>query len=230
MAYKTLFFDLDHTLWDYDRNSRETLEEVFTRYEIGNYNQLTFDQFYTGFQMVNYKLWADYDYGLIDKDIIRKERFAMIFTHLGIPLKDESGAISEYYLNVCPTKGHVLPYAHEVLQYLNNKYQLALITNGFTEVQEQKIICSGLKDFFPVMITSETTGFKKPAPEIFDYAMQCCGCHSPEALMIGDNLGTDILGAQKAGLDQVFYNPHLKSHDKKVTFEIACLSELKAML
>ncbi|MFC3415863.1 YjjG family noncanonical pyrimidine nucleotidase [Algoriphagus hitonicola] len=229
-TYQHLFFDLDHTLWDYDRNVTESLTELYNHYQLIELGIPTFEKFFEAFHAVNFQLWDWYNVGNIDKINLRKERFPRIFTHAGgraeaIPLEFE-----EDFMHRTSSKPHVFPYSKEILGYLKAKYKVHVITNGFNESQAKKMKYSGLDVFFDLVVTSETTGHKKPDPRIFHYAMDQLKTKAQNCLMIGDNPQSDILGAQRAEIDQVYFNPEGKVSDILPTYEIKHLQELETLL
>jgi putative hydrolase of the HAD superfamily len=138
--------------------------------------------------------------------------------------------MSDVYLRLSPQKNHLFPHAHEVLQYLQNKYTLHIITNGFEEAQHIKLKSSDLTKYFKEIIISEHTGYKKPEREIFEFSAEKANAQSEECVMIGDGLEVDILGAQSAGWDAVFFNPYKTPHSENPTWEIASLDELFKIL
>ncbi|MCR9082915.1 YjjG family noncanonical pyrimidine nucleotidase [Algoriphagus sp. NF] len=229
-TYQHLFFDLDHTLWDYDRNVSESLQELYEIYTLKELGIPTFEKFFEAFHAVNFKLWDWYNIGKIDKINLRKERFPMIFSHAGgrvdaIPLEFE-----EDFMHRTSSKPHVFPYSKEILTYLKEKYRVHVITNGFNESQAKKMKSSGLDVFFELVVTSETTGHKKPDVRIFEYALTELKTHPEHCLMIGDNPNSDILGAQQAQIDQVYFNPEGKTIALTPTYEIRHLRELEQLL
>ena len=229
--YKHILFDLDHTLWDFDKNSTETLHELYDKYEFKNYEKFTHDMFVDKFMEVNTYLWHLYDSNKIDRIYLRKERFKLVLTALGVEEQHVPPEIGEVYLSICPTKPHVVTYAYEILEYLKDKgYGMHVVTNGFQDVQDIKLISSNLKDYFDHIITSETAGHKKPNPDFFEYTLNLIGSPREECIMVGDNPDTDIKGALNFDLDVIFFNPRLRPHDFKVTYEITALEEIKNIL
>ncbi len=229
-TYRHLFFDLDHTLWDYERNVSESLAELYLRYGLADLGIPTLEKFAESFHQVNFQLWDWYNTGKIDKHHLRKERFPRIFIQAGgkaeaIPLEFE-----EDFMSRTSSKPHVFPHSREILAYLKTKYRIHVITNGFNESQARKLKSSGLDGFFELVVTSETTGHKKPDPKIFEYAMDQLNTNPEACLMIGDNPDSDILGAQRACIDQVFFNPKGKTIKLQPTYTISHLRELEELL
>lgn len=229
-TYQHVFFDLDHTLWDYDRNVRESLSELFQIYALQELGISTFDQFFSSFHTVNYQLWDDYNLGKIDKQGLRRERFTRIFTHAGGNAAAIPAPFEEDFMHRTSSKPHLFPYSKEILDYLKKKYRVHLITNGFNESQAKKMNSSGLNGYFELIVTSETTGHKKPDPRIFYYALEQLKADAAACLMIGDNPNSDILGAQRASIDQVYFNPEGKETPIPATYEIRHLQELELLL
>lgn len=229
-AYSTIFFDLDHTLWDYETNARETLTELYDQHRLHELGVNAFDEFLNNFKAVNQQLWHLYDHGKITSEVIRSERFKQILEKSGIKHDELSLVLSEQYLNECPRKGHLMPHALEALDYLSDRYALTIITNGFEDIQRIKILSSKIESFFDHIVTSQKAGYKKPAPEIFHYAMSMNGIDSSACIMIGDNLLTDIAGAKNASIDTVLFNPDGLDHEAVVNHEIRSLKELCTLL
>ncbi len=229
--YSCIFFDLDHTLWDYETNSKETLEELYGQYNLTEKGVHHFNAFHQRFQEVNAQLWVLYDTGKIDSSVIRKERFKQILEAFDAYDEKLSHDISHDYLMTCPKKGNLMPGAINVLEYLKDRsYNLSVITNGFEEIQNLKLTSGNLHGYFDHIITSQKAGHRKPAPEIFEFALQAYNAQKHESLMIGDNLITDMGGAKKAGIDTVYYNPDSVPHNETLHHEISRLDELLQIL
>ncbi|MBA4301880.1 MAG: noncanonical pyrimidine nucleotidase, YjjG family [Cyclobacterium sp.] len=229
-TYQHLFFDLDHTLWDYDRNVAESLSELYQIYGLQDMGIPTFERFFEAFHDINFQLWDWYNVGKIDKHDLRKTRFPRIFAQAGGQVNAIPKEFEEDFMHRTSSKPHVFPYSKEILTYLKEKYRIHIITNGFNESQSKKMQSSGLDVFFELIVTSETTGHKKPDPRIFHYAMKQLSTRSENCLMIGDNPNSDILGAQNAFIDQVFFNPDKKEIQLLPTYTIAHLRELEDLL
>ena len=138
--------------------------------------------------------------------------------------------LGDEYVAKCPLQTALFPYTFEILKYLQKKYKLHIITNGFEEVQHIKLNASGLTPFFQKIITSEKVSVKKPDPKIFDYALNLVGAKPKNTIMIGDDLPVDIIGAKKIGIHQIYFNPNKKEHTEKIDFEISSLLEIKEIL
>lgn len=230
MKYKHLFFDLDHTLWDFETNASETLVEIYSRFMLREKGIVSSDGFINMYKSINEKMWDDYEKGKISKEYLRTHRYYKTLLSFGIDDKKLAESIGQYYVEESPKKTNLFPGAIETLKYLFENYKLHIITNGFVEVQYIKLRNSGLHTFFDKIIISEEAGSNKPQRKIFRFALSRTGALANESIMIGDNLETDIKGAKKSGLDQCFFNPMKKPHGENVTYEIIALGELRGIL
>lgn len=231
MKYKHLFFDLDHTLWDFDANAKATLEQLHLDLKLVDKGIDDFDRFYKNYLQHNERLWARYRNGYIKQEELRIKR--MWLTLLDFQVADEELArqLSELFLQLLPTRTILFPDAKEILQYLADKgYQLHLITNGFELTQHSKLKSCGLNVFFKEVITSEGSNSLKPQKEIFDYALNKTGANVRESIMIGDSIEVDIAGAIAAGMDQVHVNYNGTEQNLSPTYTITALKELKSFL
>jgi putative hydrolase of the HAD superfamily len=226
--YRHLFFDLDRTLWDYDANSREAFRDLLPTYLPGK--DIDPDHFFELFNTHNEHLWGEYRKFNISKDFLRTERFRRVFEEYGIQDDRLATKMNDDYLRVAPQKKALIPDAKDVITELAGKYNLYIITNGFTEVQLIKLSESGLSSFFKKVFTSDMTGETKPAKAIFHYALTSVQARKNESLMIGDDLEVDVIGARNYGIDQVYYNPGGLIHHETVSFEIRRLAELRNFL
>ena len=228
--YRCIFFDLDHTLWDYETNSKETLHELFTVYKLIEKGVSDFESFHREFKRVNAELWVLYDAGKIGSEVIRAERFKQILKVFKAFNEKLCAEISHEYLYTCPKKGNLMPNAISTLEYLSGKYKLSIITNGFEEIQNTKLTSGNLNKYFDHIVTSQHAGFKKPSREIFEYTLRKNSIESKQAVMVGDNLITDIGGARQASIDSVFFNHEQIAHESEIHVEINDLRELCELL
>jgi YjjG family noncanonical pyrimidine nucleotidase len=228
--YKCVFFDLDHTLWDYEENSKETLYDLFYAYELQAKGVTSADTFYRQFRVINLALWDLYDNNRVDQHYIRQERFKQVLEHFSAYTVQLSEHLTVDYLDQCPKKANLVPHALEILEYLASDYVLTVVTNGFDEIQNVKLSSGNLHRFFNHIVTSQKAGHRKPSQKIFQFALQANNIKCSDAVMIGDNLITDIGGARNAAIDSIFYNPEKIAHQTSVKYEISCLSELKKIL
>ena len=228
--FKHIFFDLDHTIWDFDKNAEETLHELYEAHslkDLGVDCPFTFIQTYT---RNNHILWAEYHLGKISKQHLRENRFRRTFVELGIDHDNIPLAFEDDYVRICPTKTNLFPQAHETLCYLYDKYELHLISNGFKESTELKIAKTGLVKYFKTIVISEVIGINKPDKAIFEFALSSAGATVNESLMVGDSIEADIRGAQSFGMAAIYFNPGRKEKPTDVKFEINSLQELKSIL
>ncbi len=228
--YEHIFFDLDHTLWDFETNSAKALQQIFETEQLAGLGVSSFNAFHHRYIPINDRYWARYHNGLVNKEQVRVHRFYDTLRELGIDDMALAHRMADSYVELSPKMTALFPQAVEVLQYLQTKYKMHLITNGFAEVQWIKIEHSGLKPFFEHIIISEEVGTQKPDKKIFALAVERAGTQTDKCVMIGDNFNTDIMGAKAAGMDQVFFNPKRKRKPEAVTYEIAALTELLHIL
>ena len=231
MKYKHIFFDLDHTLWDFDANAEESLTELYGYFRLESMAIGSFSQFYQIYLNHNKLLWSRYEKGYISVDELKWRR--MWRTLLDFKIADEKLAkdMSEYFLELLPTKKKVFEYTYEILCYLTDKkYSLHLITNGFEKTQRLKLNSSDLSKYFKTIVTSEISNSVKPKKEIFEYALNKANGKMEESLMIGDNLNADIIGAKNAGMDSVFVNHINADCNQEPTYIIRHLKELESFL
>lgn len=227
--YKHLFFDLDRTLWDFEKNSIITLRTIF---ENRNLHQIfpDFDSFIKTYKAHNERLWDLYKVRKIRKDELRNQRFLLTLNDFGVTDEKLAEQIGDDYIDISPTQTVLFPNTVEVLDYLKPKYKMHIITNGFVEVQYKKLRNCGLEKYFERVTTSEEAKASKPKAEIFQVALKSVNAKKIESLMIGDDLQNDILGAKKFGIDQVYFNPEQEKHLENLTFEIQELKQLTNFL
>jgi putative hydrolase of the HAD superfamily len=229
--YKHVFFDLDHTLWDFAKNSWETLAEVWKKFELYRLARIPLEEFRNRYEIQNKRLWIQYHRGQISKQELRETRFQKVMESFDADRFLDPYLLEEYYLDTCPFKTSLIDGSIEVLDYLVEMgYGLHILSNGFEETTIRKLESSEIKKYFENIITSEKLGVTKPQPEFFIKAMSISKTTPKETVMIGDNLSTDILGAQNAGIDQIYYNPKKSSHKESPTYEIIHLGEIQNIL
>lgn len=200
-----VFFDLDHTLWDFEKNSALTFEKILIENEI----PIDLDDFLKVYVPNNLTYWRLFREDKISKTDLRYQRLKVTFDSLGLKVSDiVIDHLSEEYIANLSNYNHLFPNAIEVLRYLKPKYQLHIITNGFQEVQDKKIRNSKIDGFFTHVINSEMAGVKKPNPIIFELALNKANAVPEKSLMIGDSLEADILGAKASGFHVLHFNAH----------------------
>ena len=228
--YKHIFFDLDHTLWDFETNSKQALQQIYDEQKLNERGIPIFENFHNRYVPINDRYWARYHNNIVSKEKLRLGRFHDTLKEFGVNDEALAETMAQSYIDISPKMTALFADAVEVLKYLQEKYTLHLITNGFAEVQWIKIEHSGLKPFFEHIIVSEEVGTQKPDKAIFEIAMERAKTNKDESIMIGDNYNTDIVGARNAGMDQIFFNPKKNRKREPVTFEISTLIELKEIL
>lgn len=227
MKYELLLFDADGTLFDYTRAESWSLEQAFSKQNLP-YSQTTLKQYGN----INYKIWQEFEQGLISPTELQVERFRRLASSLAIDT--DPTALSDSYLEALARAGFLLPGAEELLAELSTTHTLALITNGLEAVQWGRLAVSGIRSYFSQITISESVGYQKPDPRIFDVLFQDLGWQNRRSsLIIGDSLTSDMPGGIAAGIDTCWYNPGLKKtapEDLDITYTIADLSELPAIV
>ena len=230
MNIKHIFFDLDRTLWDFEKNSHTTLLQLIKDFKLIEKGIDTAENFIKKYKIHNEKLWDLYRKDKIKKEVLRGKRFKLALAEYNI---DDSVLAEQFglaYIQKSPLKRSLFPFTNQVLLYLKSKYSLHIITNGFEEVQHIKLASSDLTQYFDVIVTSEQVGVKKPHARIFEFALEQANAKPDESIMIGDDFSVDILGAKKIGMQGIYFNPNKLALEDPVVDEISCLSELMILL
>jgi putative hydrolase of the HAD superfamily len=226
--YRHLFFDLDHTLWDFEANARATLIELHQSLKLEEKGIYDFDMFHRNYLAHNDKLWERYRKGYIKQDELRIKRMKLALLDFKIADEQLAQDLSTKFLDLLPTRTLLFPYTKEILKYLVDKgYKLHLITNGFESTQRNKLKYSGLDEYFLEIITSECSNSLKPQKEIFEFALNRSKATLSESIMIGDSPEVDIVGARDAGMDQVFVNHINLQVPVEATYKVRELRELE---
>jgi putative hydrolase of the HAD superfamily len=202
--YQYFLFDLDRTLWDFDSNAENNISMLLDKHKLPiNDKRL----FYDTYDQINHRLWSDYEKGTISKETLRGERFYQTLLRFGIDDKNFADKMGDEYLSEMPNQRILMPYAFEVLTILKERgARMALITNGFKEVQYWKLKNSGIDHFFEAVLISEEQGVHKPSPIIFKRALKAINGIKKQSIMVGDDFTNDIEGAMIFGIDQFYYN------------------------
>ncbi len=224
-----IFWDLDHTLWDYSTNSRLTIYELFEKHAIHQRIEHGPAVFHDTYSKHNDLAWLMYREGQIDKDALRKQRFQNTFLELGADPEGIAEIFEIEFVEICRSKPHLIEGAMEVLSFFEKTYRQHIITNGFKEALDHKILNSGIKHFFDTITNSEDSGYQKPNPEIFHIALNDAGATIENSVMIGDNLEADVLGAYQLGMKCVYFNP-ANQNSGLVPKDILTISKLKELL
>ena len=223
---KHLFFDLDHTLWDFDKNSGFAFDTIFKNQGF----DISLQDFLNIYIPRNQHYWKLYQVNQISHQDLRYYRLKDVFDALHFEVSDEViHKLSDDYIKYLPEYNHLFDGAIELLDYLKPNYQLHIITNGFSEVQDKKLNNSNIGHYFETITNSELAGQKKPNPIIFDYALGNAKASKQESIMIGDSFEADILGALDFGIDAIFFNEH-KTEIKHDVYQVNHLLELKNIL
>ena len=228
--YKTLFIDLDDTLWDIHHNSKECLLEIYDDYGYNQYYE-TFADYYNVYMPSNFHLWGLYRDGKINKDELIVERFLMPIREFGSYDAVYAKNLSDDFLERTTCKTKLVDGTMELLEYLKPKYNMHILSNGFREVQYKKIENSGLKPYFDKIILSDDVGVNKPHVDFFTYALQNTNAQSAETLMIGDSWDADILGAYNSNIPQMWFNPEaMEPVGFSPTYNVKTLDQIKDIL
>lgn len=233
MNYQDLFIDFDDTLYDTHGNSVIALRETFEAFALNRYFPDP-QVFYDAYWLANIDLWTRYSKGEITRDYLIVERFRRpLSVGEGLEVTDACCLeMSDRFLDFCSSKSGVVEGAVELMDYLRKRgYRMHMASNGFHEVQYKKLAACGLTDYFDTIILSEDAGANKPSPQFFDYALLRSGSSRETALMIGDNLQTDIMGAKSAGLDTIFFNRYPEHEtSQEATYVVTRLADIMKIL
>ncbi|MCL7763688.1 YjjG family noncanonical pyrimidine nucleotidase [Polaribacter sp. Z014] len=222
-----VFFDLDHTLWDFEKNSDLAFQKVFTKHSI----LVSIDSFLTVYKPLNFKYWKLYREEKVTKEELRYGRLKKSFDALNYTISDDLiDEIAINYLEFLPHFNHLFDGTFEILDYLKRKYTLHIITNGFDEVQHKKMMSSNIYHYFDKIITSESVGVKKPNAKVFNYALELANADKSNSVMIGDNLEADIEGAINVGMQAIYCNFENNSFNNNELISVKTLLEIKQYL
>lgn len=225
-SIKHIFFDLDHTLWDFDKNSALTFQKIFKEQQV----EVQLADFLKIYEPINLNYWKLFREERVDKSTLRYGRLKDTFDALDYKVDDELVHIlAVEYIKFLATFNHLFEGTLEILNYLQLKYQLHIITNGFEEVQHKKLSNANILHFFKTITNSEMVGVKKPNPLIFNFALESAKAQPDSSLMIGDNYEADILGALNVGLDVILFDYH-KFHTDNGIKKVDTLLQLKQYL
>lgn len=230
MRYTDILLDLDDTLIDTVENTRLTLIELYDDYGFGNYFP-SFADFYEIYFANVSQLWELYGRGKITKATLQRERFIAPLNFVEEITEEQALAINDDFIERVMLKGTLIDGAVDLLDYLQSRYKIHILSNGFTEMQYVKIKSARLDNYFDKVILSDEVGVNKPHPDLFSFALEKIGVGTDNTIMIGDNLFTDIGGAYHSGIDQIWFNPKSKPiKDFQPTYIVKELSEIKSIL
>ena len=229
--YKTLFIDLDDTLFDFSAASRESFRET---YDLLGYERFfdSFDHFMQIYEPRNRELWVLYGDGKIDKPTLNRLRYSHPLEVVGHPDEELAARFCKEALGRIPQKNMLIPGAIELLDYLYPKYEMFILSNGFVELQSHKMATTGLTKYFKRLVLSDEIGINKPNPRLFEYALEVSGADKESSIMIGDMFETDIAGAAGIGIDQIYFDRWAtkRTEDFERTYTVNNLSEIRNIL
>ncbi|RTY88492.1 YjjG family noncanonical pyrimidine nucleotidase [Flavobacterium sp. GT3R68] len=226
MKISDIFFDLDHTLWDFEKNSALAFEAIFKKHNI----EVDLGLFLTHYVPINLKYWKLYRKELITHNQLRFDRLKVTFDAIKYEIEDEKVVfLSLEYIHYLPQFNHLLDGAIELLNYLQPKYKLHIITNGFDEIQKNKLDNSNISHYFQTVTNSEMVGVKKPNPIIFEYALKKAQAKKENSIMIGDCIEADVQGALEFGLDAILFKENGLQIDPDIK-QVSHLLQLKNYL
>ena len=224
---KHLFFDLDHTLWDFEKNSALAFEKIFKELNLN----IDSEKFMDIYNPINVAYWKLYEKNEIDQETLRISRVKDAFEALNYSLTlDEINIISNLFIEYLTSNNHLIEGTIETLEYLKDKYVLHIITNGFSIVQDVKLQKSNLDKYFVTITNSESAGHKKPHENIFKHALTSANASKIESIMIGDSIEADVLGALNFGIKAVYFNPTNEVFSNNEIIHIKKLTQLKTIL
>ncbi len=225
MMVKDVFFDLDHTLWDFEKNSALAMEKVFDEENIS----ISYSDFLKIYSPINFNYWELYRKDQVTQKQLRYGRLKDSFDAMDFQIDDATIEIlSTKYIDYLPTFNHLFDGALDLLQYLAPKYRLHIITNGFDTVQNMKLTNSGIIQYFHTITNSENAGHKKPNPVIFEYALNAAKASKASSIMIGDCIDADVRGALNFGMDAILFCEKDLEYDN--IKKVKTLTELKNIL
>lgn len=219
---KHIFFDLDHTLWDFDKNSALAFDKILKSHNINVNTQA----FLAHYEPINLNYWKLYREEKIDKENLRYRRLKDTFDAIDFTISDTIiNQLAIDYITYLTTFNHLFDGTIDILNRLKKHYQLHIITNGFEEAQQKKMASSNIAHFFKTVTNSEMAGVKKPNPMIFNHALTVANAQPHESVMIGDNYEADVLGAINVGMEAILFNYHNLTVESEIR-KIKHLSEI----
>ncbi len=225
--YRHILFDLDRTLWDFERNSLETLVELFHEFELKKAGIADEDSLISVYQEENERCWKAHREGEMEKDALRQVRFRKTLARFGNHDLTLGERLAGEYIRRTPYKTGLIPNALELLRGIQDHFELHIVTNGFADTQLIKMERAGIENYFREVITSDRAGFQKPDTRFFFYALNRIGAQRQECLVVGDDVEVDMLGAERMGLDRVLYHPAGRDKEEaRATFVVKDLMDL----
>lgn len=233
-SYRTLFFDMDGTLLDFDRAEAVGIREVLRRYGLP-----VTDENAGLYHRVNAKCWQEFEEGILSREQVVVERFHRFFGLKGI--QADAAEAETLYRSFLDQSAFLIGGAKELLEELKEtgRFQMYVVTNGVAATQRKRIRAAGIWDYFDDVFISEELDSQKPQKLFFDRCLARLGVGADgaeaflrTALVIGDSLTSDIKGAFNAGIDSCWYNPSSAPNERQipVTYQIKTLEEIKEIL
>ncbi|WP_255036245.1 YjjG family noncanonical pyrimidine nucleotidase [Lacihabitans soyangensis] len=228
MEIRHLFFDLDHTLWHFEKNSEICIKQIYEHHRAIFPKEIGFETFFQKFSTINSAMWNQLDLSLITHEYLRTFRFQKVLQALNIEI-DESFSLelNKMLLDLLPHQHHLMDDAFDTLEVLAQRgYKMNIISNGYQDIQIKKMKSGGIYHFFDQIITNDIAGARKPEKAIFDFALYKANADVTSSIMIGDNLIADIEGAKNAGLRTIYFNPENDGNDTENISELKYLLEI----
>ncbi len=228
MKIRHLFFDLDHTLWDFEKNSKICIRQIYEQHKAIFPAEVGFEAFFQKFSTINSAMWNQLDLSLITHEYLRIFRFQKVLQALDIEIDEQfSLELNQMLLDILPYQQHLMDDAFDTLEVLASRdYKMHIISNGYQDIQIKKMKSGGIYHFFNQIITNDIAGARKPEKAIFDFALYKADADIGNSLMIGDNLIADIEGAKNAGLRTIYFNPEIEENNSENISELKYLLEI----
>lgn len=228
MKIRHLFFDLDHTLWDFEKNSKICIRQIYEQHKSIFPAEIGFEAFFQKFSTINSAMWNQLDLSLITHEYLRIFRFQKVLQALDIEIDEQfSLELNQMLLDILPYQQHLMDDAFDTLEVLASRdYKMHIISNGYQDIQIKKMKSGGIYHFFNQIITNDIAGARKPEKAIFDFALYKADADIGNSLMIGDNLIADIEGAKNAGLRTIYFNPEIEENNSENISELKYLLEI----
>lgn len=229
MKYSTIFLDFDDTLIDTQGYATKCLRLIYTKYGLNRYFPTSDDFINTYHQHIG-KLWEAYALAEIDKQTLLETRFDKTFEGFPEVRKDFLRRVNDDFVQLVVKNDIRIDGAEEILKYLKKKYQIVMLSNGFSEMQYDKLENAGFTRYFDDVILSDVVGVNKPHPDIFNFALGKMRVTADRSIMIGDSYMADIKGAINSNIDQIWYNPKKEKAETAPTYSIDSLYQIKDIL